>query len=101
MIHRIVMNQRAVATASRCETLCEHPYHIVELGALEIPKRVSTANQRQQALFIPFARRNLGDDLLSNHVQRLCRNGQPVELLSTHAVQECRAFDEIVARQRE
>ena len=49
----------------------------------------------------PVLCRDFGDDLLRQHVQRLIRNRQPIELAATHAVQQRRAFHQIVARLRE
>ena len=71
MIDGVVMNERPVPAAARAVALGEHAQHFVELGALEIPIRIRAAQQRIQALLVPFAGRNLRDDLLREHVQRL------------------------------
>ena len=74
MIDGVVMNERPVPAAARAVALGEHAQHFVELGALEIPIRIRPAQQRIQALLVPFAGRNLRDDLLREHVQRLHRH---------------------------
>ena len=50
---------------------------------------------------MPFARGDFGDDLLRQHVERLFRNRQPIELAAADAVEQRRAFDQLVARERE
>ena len=47
-----------------------------------------------------FACRNLGDDLLRQHVQRLIRDRKAVEFTALAGLDQRRAFDQIVARER-
>ena len=49
----------------------------------------------------PVLSRDFGDDLLGEHVQGLGRDRETVEFAAADAVDQRRAFDEIVARQRE
>ena len=54
-----------------------------------------------RAAFGPFGRGDLGDDLLREDVERLARNRQPVELAARDRIEQRRALDQLVARQRE
>ena len=40
---------------------------------------------------------NLGDDLLSQHVERLLRDLEPVKVAATHTVEKSCTLDEFVA----
>ena len=48
----------------------------------------------------PILRRDFRDDLLGEHVERPVGHDEAVKLAATHAVDERRALDEIVARKR-
>ena len=58
------------------------------------------AHQREELVLAPLARGDLGDDLLRQHVERLLGDRQPVELAAPDAVEQRRAFDQLVARER-
>ena len=51
----------------------------------------------QKVLDLPFLCRHLGGDLLRQHVKRLLHDDQAIKLSLPHAVEQCRALDEIVA----
>ena len=74
MVHAVVMNERPVPAAARAVALGEHAQDFIEFGAREIAIRIRPAQQRIQTLLVPFARRDLRDDLLRQHVQRLHRH---------------------------
>ena len=50
---------------------------------------------------MPFARRHFGDDLLGQNIERLFWYGKLIELAATDTIEQCRAFDQIVAREWE
>ena len=52
---------------------------------------------REKVLDLPFLCRHLGGDLLRQHVKRLLHDDQATKLSLPHAVEQCRALDEIVA----
>ncbi len=99
-VDRVVVQQRAVASAARGVTLGEHAHDAHEVLADEFAIRPGAAQQRVKPLLVPLARRRLGDDLLGQHVQRTLGDDQAVQLAAAHAVEQCGAFDQLVARQR-
>jgi len=74
---------------------------LVELGLFETAVRVSAADEFEQRILVPFLGGGFGDDLLREHVERLVRNEHAVELAVLHRAHHCRAFDQIVAGERE
>ncbi len=80
-------------SASMCTTASKS-------SRVRVAIRPGAAQQREQLVFAPFLRGDLGDDLLRQHVERLVGNRQAIELAATHAVEQRRAFDQLVARQR-
>ena len=100
-IDRIVMNQGAMAPASRAEALRQHADALVEFRARQITVAVRPAHQIEQLVFLPFARRHLGGNLLGQHVERISRHDEAVQFPASHGVHQCRAFHELVPRQRE
>ena len=58
-------------------------------------------DQREQLGLAPVLRIDLGRDLLSEHVERRHRHDQPVEFAAIDAVDQRRAFDEVVSGERE
>ncbi|MNH12516.1 hypothetical protein D3C79_720610 [compost metagenome] len=50
---------------------------------------------------MPLLAADFGDDLLRQYVQRSLRYLQAVQLAAAYAIEQCRAFDQVVARQRE
>ena len=71
-----------------------------EFSRASVAIRPGAAHQREQLVLAPFPRRDLGDDLLRQHVERLLGDDEPVELAAAHAVEQRGAFDQLVARQR-
>src|SRR5207249_7209778 len=60
---------------------------------------IGAREDAEQVVFGPFARRDFGDDLLGEHVERFSRYRDPVELAAPHGIEERRALRELVARQ--
>ena len=67
---------------------------------VEVAIRPGAPHQRVELVLAPFARADLGHDLLRQHVERLLGDREPVELAAADAVEQRRALDELVARQR-
>ena len=101
MVDGVVMDQRAAPAAPGAEAFGQHADHGREILARQRAVRPGAADQRIQLVLVPFARRDLGDDLLRQHVERLLGDRQPVELAAAHAVEQRRALDQLVARERE
>ena len=97
----VVVDECAAAAAARREAVGEHPDDIVELGALQVAIGVGALQQGEELIEVPLARGDFRHDLLRQHIERLGGNAQAIELRAPHAVEQRRAFDEIVARQRE
>ena len=94
------MDGRAAPAAPGREALGQHADDGVEIGPLERAKRPGAPQPLVERRLRPVLRRDFGDDLLGEHVERPARNGQAVELAAADAVDQRGAFDEIVARQR-
>ena len=96
------MDQRAAPAAARGEALGQHA---ARRRRSPRAQGRGTARRgapgRNSAVLLPVLRGDFGDDLLRQHVQRLLRDRQPVEFAAPDAVEQRRAFDQIVARQRE
>ncbi len=101
MIDAVVMQQRAAPAAPRREAFAQHRDQRVEIGARQRAVRPGAAQQGVKLILRPVLCRDFRDDLLGENIERLMGNLQPVELLAAHAVEQRRAFDEIVARERE
>ncbi len=99
VIDGIVVKQRAMTAASGRETFREHAHDFVELPAFEITEGMRAAQQGEQSVLIPFASGDFGHDLLRENVERFGGHVELVQLTAAHAVEQCGAFDQIVARQ--
>ena len=99
-IDRVAMDERAAPAAPRGEALGEHAHDRVEILSRERAERPAAAQPIVKLRLRPILRRDLRDDLLREHVERLVRHRQAVELAAADAVEQRRAFDQIVARER-
>jgi hypothetical protein len=63
----------------------KHRHDLCVLLAAQRPVRPGAREARMQLVFAPVAARHLGNDLLGEHVERLDRNMQAIELAATHA----------------
>ena len=100
-VHGIVVDQRAAPPAPAAEALGQHADHGRVVLARQLPIGPRPPEQREQLVLAAFARADLGHDLLRQHVERLLGDHEPVQLAAVGAVDERRAFDEVVARERE
>ena len=101
MVDRIVVDEGPAPAAASAEPVGQHRDHCVEILARQSAEGPSTAAQRVEPVLVPFLRRDFGDDLLCQHIERLLGERQPIELAAAHTVEQRRALDELVARQRE
>ncbi len=100
-VHRVAVDVGCAVSAARREAVGQHPHDVEKLLAREIRIRVRATHEIVEIAFGPFGRRDLGDDLLREHVERLFWNRQPVELATGNGIEQRRALDELVARERE
>ena len=101
VVDGVVVDERAAPAAARAEAFRQHGDNSREILARQRAIGPRAADQREQLVLAPFLRRHLGHDLLRQHVERLLQNGEPVELAAADAVDERRAFHQLVARERE
>ena len=95
------MDIRGAVPSAGAVPIGEHTHHVQEFIPSERRVRVRLPHQLEHFILGPLLCRDLGDDLLCQHVQRLGRNDQPVELAPAHRVEQRGAFDQLVTRQRE
>ncbi len=101
LVDRVVMDERAAPAAPRAEPVGEHAQNGGEILARQGAIGIGAAAALVERVLAPFLRRHLGDDLLRQHVERLLRDAEPVELAAADAVEQSGAFDQLVARERE
>jgi hypothetical protein len=101
VVHRVMVEQRPAPAAPRMEALGQHGDDRIEVGARQFPVGPGAAHPVEQSALAPVVRSDLGHDLLGQDVERLAGDRQAVELAAAHAVEQGRAFDQLVARQRE
>ena len=100
-VHRVAVQVGRTGAAPGAVTLGQHPHHFGERLAREIAIRIRAPEHVEQLAFMAFAAGDFRHDLLRQHVQRGRRDAQGVEFAAAHRVQQCRAFDQVVARGRE
>ena len=100
VIDGVMVQQRAAAAAARAVAFGQHAQDRIEVGARQIAKRPGAARQRVERIFAPFLRRDLGHDLLRQHVERAVGNAQGIELAAAHRIEQGGALDQVVARLR-
>ncbi len=99
-MHRVAMNERAAPPDARGVAFGQRPHDRVEDAALEIAVGPCPPEKVEKLGLLPVLSRDLGDNLLGEHVERLFWDRQPVELAPPHAVDEGDALEAIVERQR-
>ena len=95
-----VMQDRLTPAPSRREPFCEHADRSAVLLACELAIGPRTTHELVERFFVPFSACDFGGDLLRQHVERLHRHAQAIQLLAAHRVEQCHAFHQIVARYR-
>src|SRR5208283_3149576 len=80
LVDRVAMDERAVAAAARAEAVRQHRDALVELLSAQISIAMRPAHELEQRFLLPLPRGDLGGDLLSEHVERILRHDQPVQL---------------------
>ena len=97
-VHRIMMDQGAAPATAEGEAVCQHLDDRIEVGARQVAIGPGAAHQGVEIGLGPVLRSHFGNDLLRQHIERLARDGELVQFAAPHAIEQCRAFDEIVAR---
>ncbi|CRM16802.1 hypothetical protein [Pseudomonas sp. 24 E 13] len=95
--HGVPMQISAAHALAAVVAVGEHVQQRLVMALVQRGIGRGAADKRQQGSFRPFARADLGDDLLGQHVQRRHGDVQGVELATAHAVEEGGAFDQVVA----
>jgi len=98
-MHGVAMQISALPSAARGNAFSEHPQQLIELAALERAVRPGAPHQLVQLILAVFARADFGHKLLCQHVERLSRDLQRIELAGAHCSQQRGAFDQIIATQ--
>ena len=101
VVHRITVQIGAASPAPCADALGEHPHHVIEVLARQLPVRPCAGDEGEELLLAIFARRHLGHDLLRQHVERVRRDAQLIELLAAHRIEQRDRFDQLVAARRE
>ena len=100
-MYRVVVEQRAPAPSTGLEAPGEHRHHLVELRALQLPVGIGPPHQLEELVHRPVLRRDLGDELLREHLQRLLPHLDPIKLPLFHRPEQRGALHQLVAGERE
>ena len=95
------MDQRPPPAATGAKALGQHADDRDKIFAPQRPVWPGTTHQREELVLLPLPRRDLGDDLLRQHIERLFGDREAIELAAIDTIQQGRALDELVTRQRE
>ena len=95
----VAMDIRRAVSSAGAVPIGDHTHHVQKLTVRERRVGVGPPHQLEQLILGPLLCSDLGDDLLCEHVQRLGRNDQPVELAPAHRIEQRGAFDQLVTRQ--
>src|SRR5262252_2836208 len=85
MVDTVAMNQRTIAASARRETLSQHTDDGVEVIACQLAEGPCAPQPIVECRFVPISSRNLGRDLLRQHVERSVRDYKPIEFPATKA----------------
>jgi hypothetical protein len=77
-----------------------HTYDLSERLPGEISIGPRAPGKAQEILLVPFLAGGLSDHLLGEHIQRLLRDHDPIELTAPHGVEEGGALYEVITTQR-
>ena len=88
----VVMDERAAPAAPGGEAFGQHLTTAAKSSRVSVAIGPGAAKQREELVLAPFLRRDFGDDLLRQHVERLFGNREAVELA---AARRCRAAPRI------
>ncbi len=100
MIDAIMMDERAAPAQPRAEAVAQHVHDLREILAGQGAIRPGAPDHLEQPVLAPLPCCGFRNDLLREHVQRILRNAEPVELAAMDAIDEGRAFHKLIARQR-
>src|SRR5579883_1663226 len=97
----VVMDESSAPPPPRAEPFGKHANHSREIGTREIAVGPGPAHEVKKLVIAPFARGNLGRDLLGEHVERRLGDFDAVKLAAPHAIEERGTFGKIIAREGE
>ena len=83
--------------ATRAESFRQHADHCEIFVVRQLRVRVRATQYTEQFVFGPFAGRHFGHDLLRQHVERLGRDRDAVQLAAPHGVEQRCTFDQLIA----
>jgi hypothetical protein len=101
VVHRVTVQIGAASPAPSADALGEHPHDVIEVLARQLPVRPCAGDEGEQLVLAIFARRHFGHDLLRQHVERVRRDAQLIELLAAHRIQQRDRFNQLVTARRE
>ncbi len=96
--HGVAVQVGAAHSLARGVAFREHAQHRVETVARQVRIRPGLPHQRKQLVLAPFAAGHFCHDVLGQHVERRHRHVQDIEFVAAHAVEQRRAFHQVVAR---
>src|SRR5690606_41744769 len=85
---------RVYAASQHLDDLAEGLACVVTVG-------IRPSNQHEETVYHPLLRRRFANVLLGQHIGRLGRDDHPVQLAGPYSAKQRRAFEEVVARDRE
>jgi hypothetical protein len=87
-----VVHQGSPAAPPGGKSLCQHAHHFIELGASQVTVGVGPAAERKEVALQPIFGGGLGHNVLSQHIERLVPDDDPVQLSLVHRGDDGRAF---------
>jgi hypothetical protein len=100
-VHAVEVQVCAAAAAMGREPVRNHLRDRDERVARQVAVARCARQTREQIVDLPFLHADFRDDLLREHVERCTARLDRVELAAANTVEQRRALDEVVARQRE
>ncbi|MCY1509441.1 hypothetical protein D9M68_437840 [compost metagenome] len=100
-VHRVAVEVGATHALAAAVALGQHLDQGVELATRKVGVGHGAGHQVKEFVLAPFLAGHFGDHLLGQHIERRMGDGQGVQFVAAHAVQQRRAFDQVVPRLRE
>src|SRR5262249_50287973 len=101
VVEAVVLDRSGPVAAARRVAARQHVDYLHELSLFELTIRIGLAEQFEQGVLVPLLLgTGFGDDLLREHVDRLIRHADAIELAVVDRAHHRHAFDQVVACQR-
>jgi len=91
-VDRVVMQIGAAPATAGGVAIGQHLHHLFELGQAEFAVRRRAAQAAIQLVQVPVLATDLGHEMLRQHVERLVRHMDAVQLAAPHRVEQGGAF---------